>query len=112
MKLLDIYDDPDFKISENPIKVKKTIIEIMEKHAYVCSSNSFATVSNIATYLAKKQKKYMCNKLQFKCKELNFLQQKMIIVHVPEVDNVMDTPQQVCWLIKELFSHSPGGPWD
>ena len=56
MKLLDIYDDPDFKISKNPIKIKKTIIEIIEKHAYVCSSNSFATVSNIATYLAKKQK--------------------------------------------------------
>ena len=31
MKLLDIYDDPDFKISENPIKVKKTIMDILEK---------------------------------------------------------------------------------
>ena len=56
MKLLDIYDDPDFKISENPIKVKKNIIDVLEKHSYTCSSNIITTVSNIATYLAKRKK--------------------------------------------------------
>ena len=96
MKLIDIFNDPDFNISENPIKVKKNIIDILGKHSYACHISSKAIISNIATYIAKRKKKYKCNKQKFKSKELDFLERNTIPIQVPEVYEENETNQQVC----------------